>query len=434
MKHLWMTATALALCVIAADASAAPASALSASGLAAAPDAGLLVRVATESTATHHKRHKHAKATTATTHAKKGRRLRRHGHAVAETTSRHGRHHHAAAAASREIHSAAPAPVKVGRHDTLISISRKTGVSVEELARLNGLKKPYHVRLGERIKLPARRYYVVKSGETLYSLARRFGVEASELIALNALGHHSHVRAGQKLYLPAGAAEAEAETEAGPSGPPHPHIGIVRPEGPYTTVAPTPYAPPSAEGQSPPASGAPATPGPAPNNQGFQLAPPPPSTGPAQPGRIIQASPPPSSSDVMAAGRGKFVWPVQGSVISPYGPKPDGQRNDGVNISANAGDPVRAAADGEVVYAGDQVPSFGNLVLIKHAGGWVTAYAHMSKILVKNRDQVVQGQEIGDVGQSGQVPTPQLHFEIRYAPSAKDKAVPIDPMLVLPQR
>ena len=95
------------------------------------------------------------------------------------------------------------------------------------------------------------------------------------------------------------------------------------------------------------------------------------------------------------------------------------------------GDP---AADGEVVYAGDQVPSFGNLVLIKHPGGWVTAYAHMGRILVKNRDQVVQGQQIGVVGQTGQVDRPQLHFEIRYAPSPKDKAIPVDPALVLPAR
>jgi murein DD-endopeptidase MepM/ murein hydrolase activator NlpD len=80
------------------------------------------------------------------------------------------------------------------------------------------------------------------------------------------------------------------------------------------------------------------------------------------------------------------------------------------------------------------VPSFGNLVLIKHPGGWVTAYAHMGRILVKNRDAVVQGQEIGVVGQTGQVDRPQLHFEIRYAPSPKDKAAPVDPALVLPQR
>jgi murein DD-endopeptidase MepM/ murein hydrolase activator NlpD len=150
--------------------------------------------------------------------------------------------------------------------------------------------------------------------------------------------------------------------------------------------------------------------------------------------QIIQTNPPPSQNDVVDAGRGRFVWPADGGVISGFGPKADGQRNDGVNIAANAGDQVRAAAAGEVVYAGDQVPSFGNLVLIKHPGGWVSAYAHMANIIVKNRDQVVQGQPIGMVGQSGSVDRPQLHFEIRYAPSPKDKATPVDPTLLLPQR
>ena len=430
MKRLWMTAAAFALCMSAADAWAEPSS-----PLAASPSEHLLVRVATESTSAHHKRHKHAKTTASakSSHGRSshGRGRRGHGrHAAAEervSGSRHHRH-----GVSSEIHSAAPAPIKVGRHDTLASISRRTGVSVEELARLNHMRRPYHVILGQRIKLPARRYYVVKSGETLYSLARRFGVEASELAEANGLGEKRHLRSGQRLYLPAGAAEAAPIEEA--------EAPRYRPERSYTTVAPTPYTPPSSQPYVPPSSQpyappatAPATPG-APS-QGFETVPAPVPPGQTPPRGIVPSGAPPSAVEVAAAGRGKFLWPVQGGqMISGFGPKPDGQKNDGLNISANLGDPVRSAADGEVVYAGDQVPSFGNLVLIKHAGGWVTAYAHMAHIMVKNRDQVTQGQEIGDIGQTGQVATPQLHFEIRYAPSARDKAVPIDPMLVLPQR
>ena len=104
-----------------------------------------------------------------------------------------------------------------------------------------------------------------------------------------------------------------------------------------------------------------------------------------------------------------------------------------MNIRAAAGEPVRAAAAGEVVYAGDQVPEFGNLVLVKHADGWVTAYAHLSRADVKMRQTVTQGQQIGTVGSSGGVAEPQLHFEVRYAPSPKDKARPINPSLVLPR-
>ena len=85
-----------------------------------------------------------------------------------------------------------------------------------------------------------------------------------------------------------------------------------------------------------------------------------------------------------------------------------------------------------MVYAGDQVPGFGNLVLIKHADGWVTAYAHLSRIEVKMQDKISQGQQIGQAGSSGEVSEPQLHFEIRYAPTPQDRARPIDPMLVMP--
>jgi murein DD-endopeptidase MepM/ murein hydrolase activator NlpD len=134
---------------------------------------------------------------------------------------------------------------------------------------------------------------------------------------------------------------------------------------------------------------------------------------------------------VAAAGRGKFSWPLKGEVISTFGPKGPGQRNDGVNIAADAGEAVHAAAAGEVVFAGE-LPSFGNLVLIKHPGGWVTAYGHLSKVEVKMRDSVAQGQEVGLAGQTGLVDRPQLHFEIRYADTPRARAKPVDPALILP--
>ena len=120
-------------------------------------------------------------------------------------------------------------------------------------------------------------------------------------------------------------------------------------------------------------------------------------------------------------------------MISNFGLKGGGQRNDGINVRANTGDPVRAAANGEVVYAGDQVPGFGNLVLIKHPEGWTTAYAHLAHVDVKMRQSVTQGQQIGQAGATGGVTEPQLHFEVRYAPTADDKPTAIDPALVLPK-
>jgi murein DD-endopeptidase MepM/ murein hydrolase activator NlpD len=143
------------------------------------------------------------------------------------------------------------------------------------------------------------------------------------------------------------------------------------------------------------------------------------------------APPPMSDAAVAAAGKGRFAWPLKGEVLSRFGPQGPGQRNDGLNIAAQTGAPVQAAAAGEVVFAG-QLPGFGNLVLLKHSGGWVTAYAHLSKLEVKMRDTVGQSQEVGQAGQTGQVDRPQLHFEVRYAPSPKDKARPVDPSLLLP--
>ena len=110
--------------------------------------------------------------------------------------------------------------------------------------------------------------------------------------------------------------------------------------------------------------------------------------------------------------------------MSGFGPLPGGQHSDGVDIAAADGSPVLAAATGDVVYAGNLVPGFGNLVLIKHEDGWVTAYAHLGRTEVKIRDHVSQGAEIGTVGASGDVSQPQLHFEVRYAPRHANAPAP----------
>jgi murein DD-endopeptidase MepM/ murein hydrolase activator NlpD len=124
---------------------------------------------------------------------------------------------------------------------------------------------------------------------------------------------------------------------------------------------------------------------------------------------------------------------VRGEIISPFGVKGVGRRNDGIDIRVPEGLAVHAAAAGDVVYAGNQVPGFGNLVLVKHADGWVTAYAHLQTIAVTMRQSVTQGDTLGVVGTTGGVSEPQLHFEIRYAPTPAEKARPVDPLLVLPK-
>jgi murein DD-endopeptidase MepM/ murein hydrolase activator NlpD len=155
-----------------------------------------------------------------------------------------------------------------------------------------------------------------------------------------------------------------------------------------------------------------------------------PSAGAAAPS---DAPPSAAGADPATLGQGLFAWPVRGDILSTFGPKPGSQANDGVDIASNEGDPVRAAAAGEVVYSGNSVPGFGNFILIRHQGGWVTAYAHLGSIAVKMRQLVIQGQEIGSIGKTGDVGVAELHFEMRYAASDTERARPIDPLLVLPK-
>jgi murein DD-endopeptidase MepM/ murein hydrolase activator NlpD len=120
----------------------------------------------------------------------------------------------------------------------------------------------------------------------------------------------------------------------------------------------------------------------------------------------------------------QFLWPLSGTVISPFGPDKHGSRNDGINIAAKLGMPFRAAAPGTVCYAG-ALRGYGNLILITHPNGYVTAYAHADNIAVARGEEVGRGQVIGTAGNTGRVDRPQLRFEIRRGIS------PIDPRLLL---
>ena len=122
--------------------------------------------------------------------------------------------------------------------------------------------------------------------------------------------------------------------------------------------------------------------------------------------RAALPPPPPRS------GKG-FMWPVKGPLLSSYGPKAKGYHNDGINIAAKTGSYVRAAESGVVVHAGRKIKGFGQLILLRHSNGWITAYAHNSVILIKKGQSVKRGQAIARVGSSGGVKRPQLHFEMR---------------------
>jgi murein DD-endopeptidase MepM/ murein hydrolase activator NlpD len=131
-----------------------------------------------------------------------------------------------------------------------------------------------------------------------------------------------------------------------------------------------------------------------------------------------------------ANGDTQFAWPIHGRVISNFGATIGGERNDGINIAAANGDPIRAAADGTVSYTGNDLKSYGNLVLIRHGDDYVTAYAHAERIAVNRGDHVVKGQVIAYAGNTGDVDEPQLHFEIRRGVRPVDPRPLLRPLVV----
>ena len=339
---------------------------------------------------------------------------------------------------------------KVRKGDNLEKIARKLDTTLDQLRDDNDLGRREKIHPGQVLKGPrtTAKAYVVGPGDTLYSIAKRFGLGADALRSENGLSRNGGLHAGEKLRLPDGYRDhgpLTTTTRVLVSPPPAAPLQQPATPAPQPAVAPAPQPTPAAPAPghyTPPAYTPPAYTPPA-----YTPPPPRPYAPPPAPPRTYTPAPPtsagpvgaptaapkPGDEQISGLGRGRFIWPLQGQIISACGPKGPGQRNDGLNIGAEVGASVRAAAAGDVVYAGDQVPGFGNLVLIKHADGWVTAYGHLSRVLVKMQQKVTQGQEVGLAGATGGVSEPQLHFEIRYAPSPLERAKPIDPKLVLPK-
>ncbi|WP_093147914.1 LysM peptidoglycan-binding domain-containing M23 family metallopeptidase [Thalassobaculum litoreum] len=322
--------------------------------------------------------------------------------------------------------------------DNVYQISQRYGVSPRAIIDANGLRPPYLLRPGDQVRLPASAVHVVRSGDTVSEIAERYGVSMRSLVVANNLRPPYTIRVGERLRLPTGSDAPQGEVTVAarqPKTAPQPQVGS------SDVPPPTPggnrpwsaggqlHFPVSGEGtRNTTVAAAPGTPVPQPRPGTV------PQSAPSEPAaqtvatrrsltptetRAVLLTPPPKT------GRG-FTWPVKGRVISGFGPREGGLHNDGINILAPAGSEVRAAENGIVVYAGNELRGFGNLLLVKHDDGYTTAYAHADQLLVGRGDQVQRGQVIATVGQTGNVSQPQLHFEIRKGPR------PVDPSKQLP--
>jgi murein DD-endopeptidase MepM/ murein hydrolase activator NlpD len=253
----------------------------------------------------------------------------------------------------------------VNPEDTLWAISRRYRLPVRDIIDLNGIEPPYALAPGQRLKLPAPVDYRVRHGDTLQNIANMFGVSVSQLAEVNHIRAPYRPQIGQELRIPSTR---------------HSRPRAVEPVAPLI---------------SPPAK---------------RFA------EPRKTENIYTPLPPVSA----AAKPGRFAWPVRGAIISGYGPKEDGLYNDGINIAAPRGTPVMAAADGVVAYVGSDLESYGNLILIRHGNGMMTAYAHLGGLNVRKGASVRKGQVIGTAGSTGSVSTSQLHFEIRQGSKTRD--------------
>ena len=305
----------------------------------------------------------------------------------------------------------------VGTSDTLDILAKRYSVSPAAILQANGYKGPRALSPGQQLIIPRQTaavapapavappvskpvaamaapstVHVVNRGDTLMSVSRRNNIPVADLARANNLETSAKLSLGMKLTVP-GTKNAAAPV-AQPVAPVQQIAAVAAPLAkPGTPAAQQQSArlvQPTANVEEKPAAEAPAI----------------------KPSEATGALP-------------TFRWPVRGKVITTYGAKTNGKSNDGINLAVPEGTPVKAAEDGVVAYSGNELKGYGNLVLVRHSNGYVTAYAHASELMVKRGDTIKRGQIIAKSGQSGEVGSPQLHFEIRKGSS------PVDPLQFL---
>jgi murein DD-endopeptidase MepM/ murein hydrolase activator NlpD len=307
--------------------------------------------------------------------------------------------------------------VRVEEGMTLYSIAKANGVTVAQLAAANHIGAPYSVSMGRVLRVPgvaqakapkmhnvpeadvasseeistpgkkstAAGTHTVASGETLFSLGRKYGVSPYTIADLNRLPHNKALDIGQSIRIPGASGQTIAARK--PLAQPTETVAADEDQSQVADAPKTTAIPQSLAAEE-----------------------------------IPDATPAPKQVADLNANPtiGGMRWPVKGKIISAYGAKPNGLKNEGINIAVPEGTGIRAAESGVVAYAGNELKGYGNLVLIRHEGGWVTAYAHAKELFVKRGDTVKRGDVIAKAGQTGSVSSPQLHFEVRKGATAMD--------------
>lgn len=280
------------------------------------------------------------------------------------------------------VQSLSPSFITVHKGDTVYSLSRRYNVPIRSMIEVNNLKPPFILSKGARLRLPAPSVHIVQKGDTIYSISRRYNVDMSVLTRTNNLYAPYSIYLGQILKLPGSVVE------------PTEHWISLKKQPTQTAVRNTAKSAPKQT-----------------------------KTGRKSPRKTAARLPTPPDR-----AKAKFAWPVNGTVMNKFGSAGGGRHNDGINIKVAEGTFVRAAENGVVAYAGNELKGFGNLLLVKHADGWITAYAHNKEFLVKRGDTVKRGQPMAKAGKTGNAKEPQLHFEIRRGTKA------VDPMSYLEKR
>lgn len=366
--------------------------------------------------------------------------------------------------------------VTAGPYDTVYGLAWKLGVKTRDFVRVNGLKPPYTLYNGQVLNVPVPNEHIVVPGETPQSIAEEHGVNVDVLTMEN--GGAESIRPGNQLSIPSRDTEPMSQAlqqpdhgiqtsslaplplvktapVSGRTPAPVPAVGVGLPNELAEEIArekgekPADISPARVSGaeSSKPMlmgnltqrnAGAPTA---ATSSVAFpeenevpapkKIEKKPEKKPEKKKEKIAEKKEKPKGKDHSSADveeeektevkQPQFMWPVEGEVIAKFKPG----KNDGIKIQVPEGTSVKAAAAGDVLYAGSELKGFGNLLLLKHAGGWVTAYAHNSSLLVKKGDKVKQGQVVAKSGKTGDIKVPQLHFEVR-----KGKQ-PVDPLAQL---